>query len=570
MHGKNKSNLMWLYNDKYNLNSYEKEKVFSYRAMHFYFVGTSPRNPEKLLMHVEFSASLISEQLGNDIIPLKSYLLGVLSPVVNDLSHSYINTNKDAREKPCFEIQSTNELVLDKNSIYYDCNKETIILTIHFYVPLINALYINAKSAIRAVKDVLDHVKNAITTINKAELHEYILCYRNQLNIRKYMRNHDLCAFVANGSILPREGGTTNPMMNSIPFHSPKELQISIPLGNGITIEGMGIKCGITVITGGGYSGKSTLIDAIESGVYNHIPGDGREYVITDNSALKIYAEDGRPVRNIDLSPFFSYLPQNNKITNFSTDHASGSVSQAANIIEAVCGGSKLLLIDEDKSATNFMLRDSNMRKIIKKEPIIPFTDRVSELYCEKKVSTILVIGGSSEYLSCADCVILMEDYVAKDVTSEIKMLDIPANTSNFATANWTKSRRLILKQTTQPFLFFRTVKNENEKRIILDDYNADITLLTSVITHEQMNTLACVMERLLTDKKSDNEELIKKLSKIINKLFSDGWSGLNSLLVDTAFQWFEEIRPIDAFCCANRMRGLSFSKKDGDVYCNE
>ena len=150
-------------------------------------------------------------------------------------------------------------------------------------------------------------------------------------------------------------------------------------------------------------------MDAIATGVYNHVPGDGREYVITDSDALKIYAEDGRPVHSLDLSPFFRHLPNETDVKNFSTPHASGSVSQAANIIEAVCGGAKLLLIDEDKSATNFMIRDSNMRFVVKNEPIIPFTDRVRELYREKQISTILVIGGSSEYLAYADQVILLD-----------------------------------------------------------------------------------------------------------------------------------------------------------------
>ncbi len=164
---------------------------------------------------------------------------------------------------------------------------------------------------------------------------------------------HNLCAFVANGSILPRENSTDAPMIDAIPFVSPAEMCVSIPLSDGTVMEGMGIPRGITVITGGGYSGKSTLLDAIELGIYNHIPGDGREYVLADPSALKTDAEDGRPVSHLDLSPFFNRLPGRD-LGDFSTLHASGSVPQAANIIEAVCGGTHLLLIDEDKSATNF------------------------------------------------------------------------------------------------------------------------------------------------------------------------------------------------------------------------
>ena len=161
--------------------------------------------------------------------------------------------------------------------------------------------------------------------------------------------------------ILPRENGTDEPMKNAIPFISPPELSVTISFSDGSELSGMAIRKGVTVITGGGYSGKSTMLDAIEMGIYCHIPGDGREYVITDESALKIDAEDGRPVSGLDISPFFRFLPGNADASCFSTPHASGSVSQAANIVEAVYSGSKLLLIDEDKSATNFMIRDRNM-----------------------------------------------------------------------------------------------------------------------------------------------------------------------------------------------------------------
>jgi len=262
---------------------------------------------------------------------------------------------------------------------------------------------------------------------------------------------------VADGSILPCENDTAMPMKNATIFKSPESLRRTITFSDGSTIAGMAIPCGVTVITGGGYSGKSTLLDAIEMGIYNHIPNDGREFVITDDTALKIYAEDGRPVHSIDMSPFFKYLPGDVDVKSFSTLHASGSVSQTANIIEAVCAGSKLLLIDEDRSATNFMIRDSNMRKVVKKEPIIPFTDRVRELSRDKGVSTILVIGGSSEYLSYADTVILKDDYVARDITREVRTLsDLRAPVCEEMKAKWMDCRYLISKKTSQPFLYFK------------------------------------------------------------------------------------------------------------------
>lgn len=562
--GHSKSQLSWLYNTKYTTNPdmEEREKVFSYCSLRFWFAGASFRNTEKLFLFVEIPVSFVEAAYGNDEVPIESYLLHILSPLVNNLSHEYINQAKNVREKAQFDTQTADEVMLRRSGIHFNSERSCVVLTIHFNVPLVNALSVNAKAAIRAVKDILEHIEAAMKALDTDELASYISCYRKQEQIRKYLKRYDLCAFVADGSILPRENGTQKPMHDAIPFCTPKSLVVTIPFDDGTSITGMGIGRGVTVITGGGYSGKSTLLDAIESGVYNHIPGDGREYVITDHTALKIYAEDGRPVHSLDLSPFFHHLPQDKCVNCFSTLHASGSVSQAANIIEAVCGGTNLLLIDEDKSATNFMIRDRNMRKIVKNEPIIPFTDRVRELYRDKAVSTILVIGGSSEYLSCADCVILMDDYVAKDITTEVVELELSQNIPETHKANWTEIRRLVPRQTTQAFLYFRSVETENEKKIILDEYSADITLLTSVLSSDQMNTLACVMEQLLTDKEVDDAELIEKSTIIAAQIFNGSEFESRSLLADTKLRWYADIRPLDIFCCANRMRGLSFYSK--------
>ena len=567
LQGKNKSSLQWLYNTKWQSNRAfeEKEKIFSYGQLLFWFGGTSLRNSEKLLLYVEFPVSFGEGINETDAVPIENYLLHVLSLKINALAEKYVNEAKNVREKAQFETQRPNELMLRRSGIRYNYEKGAARLTIHFNVPLVNALSVNAKAAVRAVKEILEHIEDAARSIDRDRICEYIVCYHKQEQIREYLKRQNLCAFIANGSILPRENAGTEPMMGAVPFCAPKELEVTVPFEDGTQISGMGIRRGVTVITGGGYSGKSTLLDAIESGIYNHIPGDGREYVISDDSTLKIYAEDGRPVHNLDLSPFFRHLPNKADVSNFSTTHASGSVSQASNIIEAVCGGAKLLLIDEDKSATNFMIRDRNMRKIVKNEPIVPFTDRVRELCQEKHVSTILVIGGSSEYLSCADSVLLMDEYIIKDITNEVKTLELPANAPALAKGDWETDRRLVPEKTSQPFLIFRSVKTENEKKIILDDYSADITLLSSISTGNQMNALALIMERLLTDRESDSARLIDKVTEYTKEIAGGAYEA-RSLLTDTALRWYEEIRPLDAFCCINRMRGASFSRKGGDA----
>ena len=239
--------------------------------------------------------------------------------------------------------------------------------------------------------------------------------YKKQKYLRNWLRDSDYCAFLANGSILPRDSKTGGAMEGAIPFIAPAEEEIEV-----CGIKGLGIKKGVTVITGGGYSGKSTVLDTISAGIYDHILGDGRELCITDTSAMTISAEDGRSVKNLDISPFISWLPGGDT-EHFSTDHASGSTSQAANILEAMDAGAKLLLIDEDKSATNFMIRDALMKELIRREPITPFTERVNELHESCAVSTILVIGGSGEYLAIADNVYLMDEYLISNVTEKAR-----------------------------------------------------------------------------------------------------------------------------------------------------
>lgn len=264
----------------------------------------------------------------------------------------------------------------------------------------------------------------------------FVECIENQEFIRDRLESMGLVAFVGDGSILPRRSGASDlpmPKERAIPFKSPPSMRVIFELPNpvrfgGITtrrISGMGIPKGVTLIVGGGYHGKSTLLKAIERGIYPHIPGDGREYVVSIKDTVKIRAEDGRRVEKVDISPFIENLPYGLDTRSFSTDDASGSTSQAANIVEYLEVGAKVLLLDEDTSATNFMIRDARMQALVSKEnePITPFLDRVRELYERWGVSTILVMGGSGDYFDVADKVIMMKDFEPYDVTEEAKRI---------------------------------------------------------------------------------------------------------------------------------------------------
>ena len=248
----------------------------------------------------------------------------------------------------------------------------------------------------------------------------------DQAFLRQELERRSLCAFVADGAILPRESGISQkPLTDALPFRSPEKDRITLELPHYGTISGMAVKRGITLIIGGGYHGKSTLLKALERGVYNHIAGDGREYVVTDESAVKIRAEDGRCVNGDDISLFINHLPNKKDTTAFFTENASGSTSQAASVAEAVECGSKTLLMDEDTCATNFMVRDALMQKIVseEEEPITPFSDRMRALYEQSGISTILVAGSSGAFFSQADTIIQMDQYEPKDVTDKVRKI---------------------------------------------------------------------------------------------------------------------------------------------------
>lgn len=259
-------------------------------------------------------------------------------------------------------------------------------------------------------------------------LQQHLNIVEDQQTLRGQLQALNLVAFIADGALLPRRAGNDERPLETAPlihWASPPGLAIDVELPHSGRLRGTGIPAGVTLIVGGGYHGKSTLLKALIRGVYDHIPGDGREWVVTDPHAVAIRAEDGRRVERVTITPFVANLPYGRSTTQFCSDDASGSTSQAANIIEALEVGARLLLIDEDTSATNFMLRDRRMQELIVKaqEPITPFIDRVRQLYEQLGVSSILVIGGAGDYLEVADTVIQMDAFRPHDVTARARQI---------------------------------------------------------------------------------------------------------------------------------------------------
>lgn len=413
------------------------------------------------------------------------------------------------------------------------------------------------KSLRMLCRDLPDAVDRFISDLNGlgavAEL------AKKQSAIRAWLKNSDYCAFVANGSILPRAKGTDLPMPDAVPFRSVPDDEIEI-----FGVRGMGIRRGVTVITGGGYSGKSTLLDAISAGIYDHALGDGRELCITDDSAVTISAEDGRSVKHVNISPFIKWLPGGDT-RDFSTDHASGSTSQAANIMEAVECNAKLLLIDEDRSATNFMIRDRMMKALIEKEPITPFTDRVNELYKTRGVSTILVIGGSGEYLSIADKVYMMEDYLIRDVTEKSKDICRSCNVTAAlpAPADWQQSRTLYSDRFTSYPEGSGTEKLEVSDMgfIIIGDERIDVRGFHDIVSPRQLDTLGFMLRYLELTNADRKIDIDKKINDMYKRIDEEGIDFLYSTFFTTCKRFLDLTRKQELTALINRMRRINMVK---------
>ncbi len=301
-------------------------------------------------------------------------------------------------------------------------------LTVRFHVgfPAFGRT-INAGELDKILFDFLPRcVENSLfyARLDAKKVERVVQLAEDQEAVRHILKEEKLVAFVANGSVLPRKSGVSDlPMADSVPFTSPASMERTFRLPHRGEITGMAIPEGITLIVGGGYHGKSTLLEAIQMGVYDHIEGDGREFVLTDDTALKLRAEDGRSIRNVDISLFINDLPNRKDTTKFTTEDASGSTSQAAAVVEGIEAGTRLFLIDEDTSATNFMVRDEFMQQVISrdKEPITPFLERAGDLYEKAGISTILVAGSSGAFFYIADHILMMDCYRPVDITERVK-----------------------------------------------------------------------------------------------------------------------------------------------------
>ena len=410
--------------------------------------------------------------------------------------------------------------------------------------------------------------------LDEKRMEEFVHCVENQDSIRSQLESLGLCAFVANCSILPRiTGHKDEPMQSSVvPFKSPADFELSLDLPNPRSLDlphtritGMGIPKGITLIVGGGYHGKSTLLQALERCVYAHIPGDGREYVVTNPSAVKIRAEDGRSVRKVNISPFITHLPHGKDTHSFSSEDASGSTSQATNIMEAIEIGASLLLMDEDTCATNFMIRDVRMQQLVsgRDEPIRPFIDWIREIYEQAEISTILVMGGCGDYLELADQVLTLREYKVLNQTGQARQIcqDWQSLRKREASDLFPQPLdRLPARRDSLPSKSRRDSKVQLHglDKIVLGYEEIDLRQVEQIADCSQLRAIGYSLQFLLSsmDGMQSLQELLEKWEKHLET------NGLDSLSYDNRLGEhpgsFAKPRRFELAAALNRMRSLS------------
>ncbi len=469
---------------------------------------------------------------------------------------------KGSGKSGLISVSRCGQEVLERTACALDGRTGDIILRMEIGFPA-NGRTINARELEKILFEfVPECVKASLfyKNMDAKRLRSIIDLAEDQHYIREKLPEMGLCAFVADGSILPRESGISpRPMRGGVKFQSPKELTVEMDLPHRGKITGMGIRKGITLIVGGGYHGKSTLLKALELGVYDHIAGDGREYVITDNTAMKIRAEDGRSIQKTDISMFINDLPNGKDTVGFRTEDASGSTSQAANVIESIEAGTSLLLIDEDTSATNFMIRDELMQRVIHRnmEPITPFIERIRELYEEYGISTVIVAGSSGAYFHIADSIIQMDRYVPKDITAYAKkeadsfpMISVPEE----------PAVQPDFKRCPRPGAAFKgndriKMKTMGREAVMINKETIDLRYVEQITDSEQVTALGYCMryaQRHILDGRKDLRQVVDELERVMQKgslaALCENASGVSCMAMP---------RRQEIFACFNRYRGL-------------
>ena len=411
--------------------------------------------------------------------------------------------------------------------------------------------------------DVVAAVRAALffDALDADALRRHVETVEDARALRAQLRERQLVAFVADGSRLPRRTGIDDRPLEGdvVPFRAPASLRVTLQAPNAGDIDGLGVPRGVTLIVGGGFHGKSTLLRAIERGVYDHIPGDGRERVVTDAAAVKVRAEDGRAVAGADISNFIGRIPGGADTREFVTANASGSTSQAAAIVEAIEVGAHVLLLDEDTSATNFMIRDARMQALIadEHEPITPFIDRARHLARVQNISTVIVVGGSGDYFDIAETVIAMRDYTPADVTEEARQIarqqptrrrteggdwhPVRSRSPDAASIDPRRGRRDV------------EVKARTEERVMFGEQEVELSAVEQLVEPAQARAIALALAHARAGWSRSSPTLCEALRDIMSIADSEGLDAFQEHLTGE----LAEFRIFELTAFLNRIRGF-------------
>ena len=489
------------------------------------------------------------------VIALRDYLARQFA-----IQAAKVSSHRGTGKSGLIAIAPLGQEVLERSAVYLDGEQ----VEIRFVVGLpARGRRILGRQAVQMLCDDIPNIVEAVQygSLDGAAIQQQVETIEDADWLRQQLVKRNLVAFIANGAVLPRRSGIDpRPLTKAIPFQSPASLEVELNCPNKGKITGMGIPQGISLIVGGGYHGKSTLLKAIELGIYNHIPGDGREYVVANPLAMKIRAEDGRSIAGVDISPFINHLPQGRSTNNFVTTNASGSTSQSANIIEAIEAGAKLLLIDEDTSATNFTIRDRRMQALIakEKEPITPFIDKVRQLYTDYGISTVMVMGGSGDYFDVADRVIALDNYLPQDVTERAKAIALEHTTARNAEGGKDFGKitpRILAPDSINPSRGKREVKlrSRGVDEIGFGELNIDLFAVEQLIDSGQLKAIALAI--VYAKEKYITQQLT--LAEVLNQIEQDLVKSGLDILSNFPQGDLAQFRPLELAAAINRLRSL-------------
>lgn len=552
-------------------NSYQKllNKTFSHDRYHLRFIhiqgspGAFPASVCRLGSKIA-ELGLTGDCLSNRLRKMATadYLLRALRAGVA----SHARQNRGHQGSGSFQPLALPPQVLERNVVSFE--KETVQIAFHVSLPGSHDNRVLGRQATQMFSQELTGIVDTLKAwaAKTAQLKRHCDAVEDMVVLQHQLARYGLVAFVGDGAILPRQSGVSQAPLkeDAVAFYAPDQMAVEVELTNAGRKRGLGIRPGVNVLIGGGFHGKSTLLDALAKGVYPHIPGDGREQVVTHPDAAFICAEEGRAVNGLDLSGFIDNLPGNVDAKRFWTKNASGSTSEAAAIIEAVLAGAKLLLIDEDSSATNFLIKDHHMRKLIPQDTITPLFDRVQELYQRFGVSTLIVVGGSSEYLGVAEHVVAMQDYLPVCLTDQVRHLALPEPERPAKPLTLSDNRRVLADNFNPSYRARRLGKTLSvrikplrlqEKVLEYGNEQLDLTKLTALVDPHQVMAIGYALllaRNQFEDRVLSPSDLAAAVYKLIEKKGLTMLSGSGERPV-----FFARPRRLELAGAINRLRNL-------------